>query len=292
MGSLNKTTLSILVLLLFRSLAVAQDSTDAIRQLEAEKRTILSRVRTLVSDSKIRYDTAGRLSGKWRPGQWTWHSHVEVTKIELKSGILKIKANRLLMNYSRGIHKFTPVRTRETVEVEIQTSPKADGSLNIESEWNKAFLRSTEPYPEGIQPYWKPFIDCLINPKTDECQYYEKKSWEPDVYQVKPDSSWEPQLPDVYKVGGEVSEPKVRSRVQPVYTPVARQAGIEGTVLLGAIVKKDGRIEIIRVIRPLGFGLEESAAEALGKWTFQPATRLRQPVNVSVFIEINFDLRR
>jgi len=292
METSNRTTLFVLVLLLlFCSLANAQDSTEATRQLEGRKKGMLARVRRLLSDSRIRYDAAGKLSGKWRPGQWTWHSSVEVTKIELKEGILKIKANRILLNYSRGIHKFMPLRTTETVEIEIQTSPDSNGNPDLEREWNKAFLTATELYPEGIQPYWKPFIDCLVKPRTEECQFYEKKSWEPDVYDVNPVSSWEPDLPDVYKVGGDVSEPKVRSRVEPVYTFVARQARIQGTVLLHAIVTKDGGIQISRIIRPLGYGLEESAAEALSKWTFRSATLLGQPVNVALFIEVNFNLR-
>ena len=165
---------------------------------------------------------------------------------------------------------------------------EADSGINCRL---LAFLTTTELYPEGIQAYWKPFVDCLVNPKTEECQFYEKKSWEPDVYDVNPVSSWEPDLPDVYKVGGDVSQPKVRSRVEPVYTLVARQARIQGTVLLQAIVTRDGGIQILRVIRPLGYGLEESAAEALSKWTFHPATLMGQPVNVTLFIEVNFNLK-
>src|SRR5437879_13447426 len=99
---------------------------------------MLARVRRLRSDSRIRYDAAGKLSGKWRPGQWTWHSSVEVTKIELKEGILKIKANRILLNYSRGIHKFMPLRTTETVEIESPTPHNSNGKPDLERETKTA----------------------------------------------------------------------------------------------------------------------------------------------------------
>jgi TonB family protein len=97
--------------------------------------------------------------------------------------------------------------------------------------------------------------------------------------------------PDVYELGGDVIPPKARSRVEPVYTQVARNAGVEGTVLLHAIVTKEGKTRIMRIVRPVGYGLEESAAEALSRWTFQPGTLMGQPVNVSLFIEVNFNVK-
>ena len=66
---------------------------------------------------------------------------------------------------------------------------------------------------------------------------------------------------------------------------------MQGTVLLEAIVRANGRTEIVRVIRPLGYGLEENAAGALGQWVFEPGTRMGQPVDVLLTIEVNFNLR-
>jgi TonB family protein len=271
----------------------SQMSPDQAQQLETRYKAAVLRVRDLVSDGKIRYDAAGSLVGKWHPGQWTWHSNVELIKVEAKQGLLKVSANRLLLNYNRGIHKFTALRTGSKLEIEIHLSPLPDGTIDLDKEWSKAFLTPSEEYPLEMQPYWQPFIACLINPKTDECEYYEKKSWEPDVYNVKSTSTWKPNYADVYSysVGGDVTMPKVRSKVEPVYNRVARNARATGTVLLEAIVTKSGGVHIVRVIRPLGFGLEENAAEALSQWTFEPGRRADQPVDVLLNIEINFNLR-
>jgi TonB family protein len=268
----------------------AQSSTAQARQLEQRYKGMLLRVRDLVSDSKVRYDAAGNLTGKWHPGRWTWHSSVEVTKVEMKDRLLKIQANRLLLNYNRGTHLFVPVRSG-AVNIEIETSPGADGNIDVEKEWNKAFLKPAEEYPLDMQPYWKPFIACVIRPKTDECEYYEKKSWAPDVYKINPTSNWKPDYPNVHHVGGDVKPPKVKSRVEPEYNEVARAGRVTGTVLLEAIVTKQGGIQILRVIRPLGYGLEENAAEALSQWVFEPGTRMGQPVDVLLDIEVNFNLR-
>ncbi len=269
----------------------AQVSPDDATQLEVRYKGKPLRVRDLVSDSKIRYDAKGKLIGKWHPGQWTWHSNVELEKVEVKGNFLRIKANRLLLNYNRSTHTFAALRTTQTLEIEIESSPTADGKVDLDSEWNKAFLADTEKYPLDMQPYWEPFIACIISPKNEECEYYEKKAWEPDVYNINPTSNWKPSYPGVYNVGKDVTPPKIRSRVEPQYTDVARFARAQGTVLLEAIVTKEGKIRILRIIRPLGYGLEENAAEALSKWNFQPATRMGQPVDVLLGIEVNFKLR-
>lgn len=288
------SSLIVAVLFFIAPVALAQSSTtsaDQAKQLELQYKGKLLRVRYLVSDSKIRYDKAGNLTGKWHAGRWTWHSDVEVTNIELKNGVLKIKANRLLLNYNRGVHLFTPVRSG-TVEIDIETSTDADGNIDLNREWYKAFLKPTEEHPLEMQPYWKPFISCIIKPDTDECRFYEQKSREPDVLDVKsPPPTWQPSYGDAYTVGRGVTPPKVRSRVEPEYTPIARAARVQGTVLLEAMVSKTGGVEIKRLIRPLGYGLEENAAEALSQWTFEPATRNGQPVNVVLYIEVNFMLR-
>jgi TonB family protein len=95
----------------------------------------------------------------------------------------------------------------------------------------------------------------------------------------------------VFEVGGGVSSPAILTRVEPVYSEDARRAQYEGTVLLEAIVRKDGSVEIVRVIRNPGFGLDVQAIEALRQWTFRPAMRAGVPVDVAMNIEINFNLR-
>ena len=71
----------------------------------------------------------------------------------------------------------------------------------------------------------------------------------------------------------------------------AGRAWYQGSVVLSAIVRKDGSIEILKVLRGLGLGLDENAIEALKKWKFRPGTRSGQPVDVALNIEINFALR-
>jgi len=94
-----------------------------------------------------------------------------------------------------------------------------------------------------------------------------------------------------FRVGGGVSAPTVLYRIEPNYSEEARRARYQGSVILSAIVRKDGTIQILKVVRGLGLGLDENAVEALRQWRFTPGTRSGEPVDVALNIEINFALR-
>ena len=56
-------------------------------------------------------------------------------------------------------------------------------------------------------------------------------------------------------------------------------------------LEKDGTIDVLHLVRSLGFGLDEKAIEALKKWRFRPATLNGNPVNFSLNVEVRFNLR-
>jgi len=93
-------------------------------------------------------------------------------------------------------------------------------------------------------------------------------------------------------IGSGVTPPAVISRVEPQYSDLARKGRIEGTVVLEAIVKKDGSVDILRVVRGLGFGLDENAVKALKQWRFRPGMKNGDPVDVSLNIEVTFNFRQ
>jgi len=93
-----------------------------------------------------------------------------------------------------------------------------------------------------------------------------------------------------YRVGGGVSAPAILSRVEPEYSEEARKAKFQGTVILYIEVDEQGRPRNLRVIRPLGLGLDEKAIEAVSKWKFRPGFKDGKPVTVQAQVEVNFRL--
>lgn len=95
----------------------------------------------------------------------------------------------------------------------------------------------------------------------------------------------------LYRIGGDVKAPVLLSKIEPQYSEEARLAKYSGSVLLDIEVGEDGLTRNIRVTRPLGFGLDQKAVEAVSHWKFIPATLNGQPVAVSAEVEVDFRLQ-
>jgi TonB family protein len=96
----------------------------------------------------------------------------------------------------------------------------------------------------------------------------------------------------VYRAGGAVSSPFLIKEIKPRYTPEALRRRIEGTVVLEAIVTRDGCASEIRVVKSLDSGgLDEEAVLAVSQWRFEPGRRMGVAVDVLVTIEVTFLVR-
>jgi TonB family protein len=77
---------------------------------------------------------------------------------------------------------------------------------------------------------------------------------------------------------------------RPAYTPEARQMHIEGEVLLDVMFGASGQIRVLRVVRGLGHGLDESAQRAAQQIRFNPAKKDGQPYDSNAVVHIVFAL--
>jgi protein TonB len=93
-----------------------------------------------------------------------------------------------------------------------------------------------------------------------------------------------------YRVGGDVKAPVVINRVEPIYPEEARKARIMGIVIVEATISEDGIVKNVEVLKPLPFGLDQAALDAVKQWTFKPATLDGKPVAVRFNLTINFKL--
>ena len=83
--------------------------------------------------------------------------------------------------------------------------------------------------------------------------------------------------------------PEAVSKVQPVYPEIARDAGVDGTVLVQALVGKDGKVKDTRVVKSIKM-LDDSAVAAVKQWVFKPALSNNKPVAVWVAVPVKFSL--
>src|SRR5436309_3834877 len=100
-----------------------------------------------------------------------------------------------------------------------------------------------------------------------------------------------PPKPDApLRVGGDVKAPVAINKVDPVYPEVARKARISGIVIVECTISRAGDVTDIHVLKPLPFGLDQAAVDAVKRWKFKPGTLNGQPVDVIFNLTVNFKL--
>jgi TonB family protein len=86
--------------------------------------------------------------------------------------------------------------------------------------------------------------------------------------------------------------PKLVQSAPAPYTAQGLEQGIEGTVVLMVLVRRDGSVGPVNVSESLEESLDRSAVGAVRKWRFDPATRGGKPVEVVVEVKVDFELPR
>lgn len=87
-----------------------------------------------------------------------------------------------------------------------------------------------------------------------------------------------------------LSTPKLLHSVDPEYTPQAIAAGIEGSVVLHAVISADGRVTNADVLSPLPAGLDRKAIAAVKQWQYSPGVMDGERVPVLTTIDVLFKL--
>jgi protein TonB len=93
------------------------------------------------------------------------------------------------------------------------------------------------------------------------------------------------------KVGGNVQSAKLIKHPSPVYPPIAKSARIQGTVVLQAIIGKDGTVQNLKMISATSPLLVANAMDAVKQWVYQPTLLNSEPVDVVTEITVNFTLQ-
>ncbi|MBI2833893.1 MAG: energy transducer TonB [Acidobacteria bacterium] len=163
--------------------------------------------------------------------------------------------------------------------------------------WRSKPVRVDAPRAVGMQvqflrpPAPPPPVEQKAEPKSV------KKIPRPDPTPDEPEPEVAPPQPPAEPIAAVAPQPgPVRvqpgqgpgliKRVEPIYPPVARAAQIQGTVELDAIIRQDGTVNDIKVLRSANKLLEQSAVEAVRQWRFTPG-----PYDVVLTVTVNFVLK-
>jgi protein TonB len=93
------------------------------------------------------------------------------------------------------------------------------------------------------------------------------------------------------RAAGEVRPPKLVRRVEPDYPELARQARVEGVVILEATTDIYGRVASVKVLRSVPL-LDQAAVDAVTRWVYEPMVVNGRPRAVTFTVTLRFELKR
>src|SRR5579864_7651916 len=91
-------------------------------------------------------------------------------------------------------------------------------------------------------------------------------------------------------LGAQTTPIEITFKPNPVYTDEARSLKLEGEVLLEVTFFANGTLQVNRVVRGMGHGLDEAAQAAAKKMRFKPALRAGQPVDSTAVVHVVFQM--
>jgi protein TonB len=94
-----------------------------------------------------------------------------------------------------------------------------------------------------------------------------------------------------FRPGSGVEPPRLLREVKADYTDEARRGNIEGEVELEIVVRRDGAVGDVKIVRGLRGGLNDRAVQAVRQWRFAPGRMKGVPVDVVVEVGVEFKLR-
>ena len=294
--------ISILLLCMFAGTATpsTHEAESALTDFEGKVLVL----RHPLQESFQQYDAEGKVLRGGDEGPWTVYGGVLINKVDLSPDKLRIEGRRVLFLFLKG--QFTAMDFKRLkrpvgppfppeINLEIALDHPFDSASAEEARavLGRVFALDTKSLMEALPEFWRgPLDDELIYDPSQKREAEFRMELPPysvprRARKAAPNAITADQ---VFHVGSEVTAPKATFTPEPKFTEIARYEKFQGVVVVNLIVGKDGAVHKVRLIRPLGLGLDESAQSMIQTWRFQPATRNGQPVAVEMNVEVAFNL--
>jgi TonB family protein len=102
-------------------------------------------------------------------------------------------------------------------------------------------------------------------------------------------SAWAAVPSNAVRIGGGIAPPKKIKDVRPVYPSAAKDAGVQGVVIIEALIAEDGKVQAARILRSIP-QLDDAALDAVRQWEFTPTLLNGAAIPVVMTVTVNFTL--
>ncbi len=290
------------------SSAAANDLDQHLRDQYQGKTLVL---RGFYSGNTLRYDATGNPAGIELRGDWTVDGVVRVEDIRASGDSLKIRATRVHLGWVGGelqtlhdeVGRDKVKEEKKDRELRIEAALGAGGGDAAAAALSRIFLTSEDNFADLVPDYWKPCVRLGLTAETatkkDSCHFSAEFLAIPGVAlqgnsqagaDPAHDSAQDATGDGPFHVGKGISPPKVLTQSDPEFSDAARRSKFQGTVILKVVVDTSGIPSDIRILSPVGSGLDAQAVRAVETWRFRPGAKDGQIVRVEVAVETNFHL--
>lgn len=224
-----------------------------------------------------KFDSSGQSLNTAPSSGWLLYGGIYVEKLSLSPDTLRLEGHRAASGLENKKLMLAGFHKSQRIEIHL------DQPLKSLDEANAVMARVFFPSADTVQHAMPEFRRADENIPDDQIFHVSKHA-----FRRPGDNAPEPAADR--DTDGIVLPPKATYTPEPDFSEQARHAKYQGTVVLGIVIDKAGKICRIRLERPLGMGLDENAMEEVKKWRFNPATRNGEPVAVAMNIEVSFNL--
>jgi len=248
-------------------------------------------LRSFYLSNNLSYDDAGKIEGAPKSGDWTIAAINVLKAARLSPGEIELEGVRAAIRYNSDAREFQrhPL-IDEKMKLLVKLAPGPDGARGLDH----ARGSGTDPDAGASQlrAAFTPIFAIGIDPAL---QHSMPPLW---THYFDPSLAWPPDpltSETIYPMYGQpgqpqdVAPPTVAHKVNAQFTDFAARDKVKGQVQLRMVIDAEGIPRRITVTRPLGYGLEQQAADALAKWRFNPAVRAGLPVAAAIVVNLDFE---
>lgn len=300
-----KLTILLLSIVAANANSWAQDAEATLKQFKDK----VLMLRHPLQGSSLRYDADGKVLKGGDEGPWTVFGGILIDNASVSKDKLHLEGRRMLILFPRqrfSIMEFKRLDNRPknppfstSVKLEIALAQPVNSAEQVRTVMNRVFALNTAELLDSISDFWRPSLagSLIYDPsqsKETEFQWNEKVPPVQKFSRAEPDAISKSEDAGagvaVFHVGPEVKAPRAQYAPEPEFTEIARYEKYPGVTVVNMVVDKNGNVQRLKLVRPLGLGLDESAQATLKTWRFLPATRNGEAVAVEMNVEIAFNL--
>jgi len=267
-------------------------------------------------DNSLNFDEHGRIIGSSPKGSYTL-CLIQVDKVNLSKRHLEITGARYGLHFLGALPNEDPTHASDkvritpkkkfvkiTIDREQVIKPKKEKGKKGDN--GPAASAETAAVPADLPPgdangvttttspahaagLLRAAIDTVFASNLDDHMIAAMPSFWKLYYQaVAAHSDFTPSDPSVHRESSVDQKAKLLSAFEPPSNEFAQNCGIVGMALYHVVVGSDGAAQQIVVARPIGFGLDENAADTIRKAKFEPAIKDGKPVPVMLDVVVQF----